>query len=47
MTGHELIPGFRYLPGHFDRAAQEALVGEIRAVAAAAPLYVPVMPRSG
>ncbi len=47
MTGHELIPGFRYLPGHFDRAAQEALVGEIRAVAAAAPLYVPLMPRSG
>ncbi len=47
MTGHALFPGFRYLPGHFDRAAQEALVGEIRAVAAAAPLYVPVMPRSG
>ncbi len=47
MTGHELIPGFRYLPGHFDRAAQEALVREIRAVAVAAPLYVPVMPRSG
>ncbi len=47
MTGHALIPGFRYLPGHFDRAAQEALVGEIRAVAVAAPLYVPVMPRSG
>lgn len=47
MIGHELVPGFRYLPGHFDRGAQEALIGEIRAVAAAAPLYVPVMPGSG
>lgn len=47
MTGHELVPGFRYLPGHFDRVAQEALIGEIRAVAAAAPLYLPVMPGSG
>ncbi|MCV3735126.1 alpha-ketoglutarate-dependent dioxygenase AlkB [Rhizobium sp. TRM96647] len=47
MTGHEFLPGFRYLPGHFSRFEQEALVAEIRAVAAAAPLYVPVMPKTG
>ncbi|MBL0937243.1 MAG: alpha-ketoglutarate-dependent dioxygenase AlkB [Rhizobiaceae bacterium] len=42
-----LPSGFQHLPGHFDRAAQEALVAEIRAVVAAAPLYVPRMPRTG
>lgn len=47
MATQASFPGFRYLPGHFDRAAQAALVDEIRAVAAAAPLYVPIMPRSG
>tara|TARA_B100000378_G_scaffold97000_1_gene76737 strand:- start:1140 stop:1751 length:612 start_codon:yes stop_codon:yes gene_type:complete len=45
MTG--LPEGFRYLPDYLDRAAQEALVGEIRAVVADAPLYVPTMPRTG
>ncbi len=43
----ELPPGTRHLPGFLDRAAQEALVEDIRAVAARAPLYVPVMPRTG
>ena len=47
MTGHEFFPGFRYLPGRFSRLEQEALVVEIRAVAAAAPLYVPTMPKTG
>lgn len=47
MTGHEFFPGFRYLPGHFSRSEQETLVAEIRAVAAAAPLYVPAMPKTG
>ena len=34
-------------PGYFDRAAQERLVEEIREVLRAAPLFVPVMPRTG
>ncbi|PTW62783.1 alkylated DNA repair protein (DNA oxidative demethylase) [Breoghania corrubedonensis] len=40
-------PGFRYLPGRLDRSAQEALLAEIRAVVRAAPLFQPVMPRTG
>ncbi|MEO1990111.1 MAG: alpha-ketoglutarate-dependent dioxygenase AlkB [Martelella sp.] len=43
----DLPEGFRYLPDYLDRPAQEALVGEIRAVVADAPLYVPTMPRTG
>lgn len=42
-----LAPGIVYSPGHLDRAAQEALLADIRAVVAAAPLYVPEMPRTG
>ena len=42
-----LPPGVRYIPAHLDRAAQEALVEDIRVVVAAAPLYVPTMPRTG
>ena len=44
---NDLPEGFRYLPDYLDRAAQEALVAEIRAVVADAPLYVPTMPRTG
>lgn len=44
----QVLPkGFRHLPGFLDRTAQEALVEEIRAVVAAAPLYTPEMPRTG
>lgn len=39
--------GFRYLPGYFDRAAQESLVETVRAGVGAAPLYRPSMPRTG
>lgn len=39
--------GFRLLPGRLDREAQQALLDEIRAVVAAAPLFTPVMPRTG
>lgn len=39
--------GFRYLPGHLDRDAQEALLAEIRDVVRAAPLFQPSMPRTG
>ncbi len=35
------------LPGRLDRAEQEALVAELRAVAREAPLFTPVMPRTG
>lgn len=46
-TMADLPDGFRFLPDFLDRAAQEALVEDIRAVVAAAPLYVPAMPRTG
>ncbi|MBA5776063.1 alpha-ketoglutarate-dependent dioxygenase AlkB [Stappia sp. F7233] len=39
--------GLRFLPGYFDRQAQESLVGEIRQAIAQAPLFQPVMPRTG
>ena len=42
-----LAPGLRYLPDHFDRVAQEALVAAIRQVVAEAPLFVPRMPKTG
>lgn len=42
-----LTGGVRHLPGFFDREAQEKLVEDIRAVVEAAPLYVPVMPKTG
>lgn len=42
-----LPKGVRHIPGHLDRAAQEALVEDVRAVVEAAPLYVPAMPRTG
>lgn len=35
------------LPGLLDREAQKDLLEEIRAVVAAAPLFTPVMPRTG
>lgn len=40
-------PGLRYLPGHFDPEAQRELVEGLRAAVAAAPLVIPVMPRTG
>jgi DNA oxidative demethylase len=36
-----------YYPQRLDERAQAALLGEIRQVVAAAPLYTPRMPRSG
>ena len=46
MAG-DLPPGMQHLPGFLDRAAQEALVEDIRAAVQAAPLFVPTMPRTG
>ncbi len=41
------LKGLSYLPGYFDRAAQEALLREIRTAVADAPLFQPVMPKTG
>ena len=44
----QVLPkGVRHIPGYLDRAAQGALVEDIRAVVQAAPLYVPTMPGTG
>lgn len=43
----DLPEGVRHLPGFLSPEAQEALVADIRAVVAEAPLYVPKMPRTG
>lgn len=40
-------PGFKYFPGFLDRAAQERLVEILRACVAEAPLFTPVMPKTG
>jgi DNA oxidative demethylase len=42
-----LAPGVTLTPGYLDRAAQEEMLAAVRAIIAAAPLYVPRMPRSG
>jgi DNA oxidative demethylase len=38
---------FRYFPQRLDSRAQRALLGELRLIIAAAPLYTPTMPRTG
>ncbi|OAP38829.1 alkylated DNA repair dioxygenase [Sinorhizobium glycinis] len=44
----QVLPkGVRHIPGYLDRPRQEALVESIRDVVAAAPLYVPEMPKTG
>jgi alkylated DNA repair protein (DNA oxidative demethylase) len=42
-----LAPGVTLTPGYHDRAAQKEMLAAVRAVIAAAPLYVPRMPRTG
>jgi alkylated DNA repair protein (DNA oxidative demethylase) len=42
-----MIEGFRLLPEYFSPAAQRALVAEVLAGIESAPLYRPVMPRTG
>ncbi len=41
-----VVPGLVHTPDYLDRAAQEALVEELRAIVASAPLYTPRMPKS-
>lgn len=44
----QVLPkGIRHIPGFLDREKQETLVDIIRAVVAEAPLFVPVMHRTG
>jgi DNA oxidative demethylase len=40
-------PGLTYYPGFLDKDAQLQLVEQLRAAVAAAPLFTPVMPRTG
>lgn len=40
-------PGLGYVPGDLDPTAQLRLVAELRAAVAEAPLFTPVMPRTG
>jgi alkylated DNA repair protein (DNA oxidative demethylase) len=42
-----IAPGVTLTPAYLDRAAQHELLAAVRTVIAAAPLYVPRMPRSG
>ncbi|MBO6638659.1 MAG: alpha-ketoglutarate-dependent dioxygenase AlkB [Roseitalea sp.] len=42
-----LPAGVRHIPGALDPQAQAELVDDIRAVVSQAPLFVPVMPRTG
>jgi alkylated DNA repair protein (DNA oxidative demethylase) len=39
--------GFRLFPGYLDRQAQEALLADLRALTALAPVYTPRMPKTG
>ena len=43
----EIVPGLRHYPLYLDRAGQEALCEDVRAVLALAPLFQPRMPRTG
>jgi DNA oxidative demethylase len=47
MTAPPPPPGFRLVPGHLGRSAQEALLAALRTVFERAPIYTPRMPRSG
>lgn len=43
----EIVPGCLYWPGWLDRAGQESLAADLRAILAKAPLFTPRMPRTG
>src|ERR1044071_5730641 len=42
-----LAPGVALTAGYLNRPAQDELLAAVRGIIAAAPLYVPRMPRSG
>jgi alkylated DNA repair protein (DNA oxidative demethylase) len=41
------VHGLELRPGYFERAAQEALLADVREAIRQAPLYTPTMPRTG
>jgi DNA oxidative demethylase len=43
----DLPEGVKFLPDYFDASAQSALVEAIRDAVKAAPLFIPVMPKTG
>jgi alkylated DNA repair protein (DNA oxidative demethylase) len=43
----KVADGFRYMPGYFDRARQEALVEAVMDATQTVPFYRPRMPRTG
>jgi len=47
VRGRDIAPGVRLLAGRLTTAEQGALVAELRDIVRAAPLYTPVMPRTG
>ncbi|WP_300551904.1 alpha-ketoglutarate-dependent dioxygenase AlkB [Maricaulis sp.] len=44
---YSMPDGFRYLPGYFDRAAQQALIETVIEARGDAPFWRPSMPRTG
>jgi len=42
-----MLSGLKHFPGYLDRSAQQELVDQFRAAMAGAPLFTPVMPRTG
>jgi DNA oxidative demethylase len=42
-----MTQGLRHLPGYFNRTQQEALLAILRQAVTQAPLFTPVMPRTG
>ncbi|MGU9980911.1 alpha-ketoglutarate-dependent dioxygenase AlkB family protein [Phreatobacter sp. HK31-P] len=47
MTAVAVVPGCTWHPGYLDPAGQRDLVETLRSLIARAPLFQPVMPRSG
>jgi len=44
----QVLPnGVKWIPGHLDRDRQQLVLEAVRSVVARAPLFVPVMPRTG
>ncbi len=42
-----MSPGLRYLPGYLGLTTQQELVEQLRAAVTQAPLFIPIMPRTG
>jgi DNA oxidative demethylase len=47
VTSNAGQAGLNYLPEYFDRSTQEKLLEQIRAIVSEAPLFQPVMPKTG